>query len=284
MSIRQLRFSGILWLLMAMVSLVVAQPTSPPPAPVANEPALNQLLAMWERDMGTMQSLVVEFNCTRTYTDQGNIKKEFVGSLRCMKMVDGSFGATIQLRRANGTVAEQYICTSTHIYNVWPEDKTVYVYTLPPRQPGQPPDDGPLPFLTGMKSKTARERYRLKAYDSEDPKYKPWYTYVDVLPNFDRDLQDFTYARLSILKQPIRDQQGVELIPVGMPRQLLWFEPNKNKTTWDVLRVQRNVPESVSRREFEKPTFPQGWKIENLSKAASGPSTNPPRVIRNQEP
>lgn len=259
-------------------------PAAPPPAPPANDPALNLLLGQWERDMGTLQTLVVEFKCTRTYTDQGGIQKEFNGSLRSMRLPDGSFGATIKLvRAADGRVAEQYICTGNHIYNVWPDDKTVYVYTLPPRQAGQAPDDGPLPFLTGMKAETARKRYQLLAYESKDPKYQPWYTYVEVRPNFARDAQDFTFAHLSILKQAFVNSDGAVQIPAGMPRRLLWHEPNKNKTVWDITRIQRNVPGTVDRHEFAAPTFEKDWKIENISKSAVNPPTNPPRVIRNQD-
>jgi TIGR03009 family protein len=234
--------------------------------------------------MSTLQSMVIEFNCTRTNA-VANITKEYTGSLRCMRLPDGSFGASVELRRKDNanSVEEKYICTGTHIYNISPLTKTVDVYTLAPRQAGQPLDDGPMPFLTGMKADVARKRYSMTASDPDKQNLKPWYTYVHVRPNFPKDQQDFTAARLVIMK---RDSQN-PLVPAGMPCELFWIEPNKNTTKWDIRAIQRNVPNSVDRREFMKPDVPKDWKVQNVSAtppaAPPATGTSQPRVIRNQD-
>jgi TIGR03009 family protein len=209
-----------------------------------------------------------------------------------MRLVDGSFGAAVQLSTvpAQGQpsrVVEKYVCTGTHIYNISPDTKTVDIYTLPARQPGQPLDDGPMPFLTGMKAEVARKRYQLVAKEPTDEKGKPWYTFVEAKPNFPRDQQDFVKARMVIMKRDLleRDTQRL-LIPTGMPRELFWVEPNNNTTKWEIIRVLRNVPNSVDRKEFVKPDVPADWKVQNVSTTA--PARPPsgggePRVIRNQD-
>ena len=281
---RSIRLALVVWLLILAAPAAFSQPATPPVAPPvaapAADPVLTQLLGQWERDMGTLQSLVIEFNWSRTYTT-ANVTKEGVGSLRCMKLPDGSLGAIYKVTRRDNPnmVIEQYICTGTHVYNISPETKTVDVITLQPRKAGQALDEGPMPFLTGMAAEAARKRYQLATKEPADVKLKPWYTYLEVRPNFPSDQQNFSVARLVIMK---RDSQS-PAIPAGMPREIFWVEPTKNTTKWDIQRVLRNVPNSVDRQEFAKPDVPRDWKVQNVSPTAPASPSGQPRVIRNQD-
>jgi TIGR03009 family protein len=287
MSIRMSGFVLALGVVLVYSSSACGQPSTPPvtpPSAPAGDPVLTQLLTQWEKDVGSLQTLVIEFNWTRTDT-VANVSKEGLGSLRCMKLPDGSLGAVYKVTRKDNpnVVLEQYICTGTHVYSISPETKTVEVHTLPPRKPGQVLDDGPMPFLTGMAADVARKRYQLSTKEPADNALKPWYTYVEVRPNFPRDQQDFSAARIVIMK---RESQNPP-IPAGMPRELFWVEPTKKTTTWAITRVQRNVAGSVDRREFAKPNVPADWKFQNVT--TTGPAAPPaaptgqPRVIRNQD-
>ena len=121
--------------------------------------------------------------------------------------------------------------------------------------------------------------YQLATKEPADAKLKPWYTYLEVRPNFPSDQQNFSVARLVIMK---RDSQS-PAIPAGMPREIFWVEPTKNTTKWDIQRVLRNVPNSVDRQEFAKPDVPRDWKVQNVSPTAPASPSGQPRVIRNQD-
>jgi TIGR03009 family protein len=269
---------GVLFVLVVGVLLAHAAaqpPGGPGGTPAGTDPKLESLLRAWEADMGQTQSLVVDFNVTRTY--QGGIQKEFVGVMRCMKLADGTFGAFVQQHKKENPrdITEQYLCTGTEVYNISPLEKQVYIHKLPARQQGAVPDDGALPFLFGMRAATARQRYQLRTEEPQNPALKPWYLYVHVLPNFARDQQDFNRARLVIM------QGNHPAIPVGMPKEVYWVESNNNTTKWDIQKIQRNVPGLVRAEEFVKPRIPAGWRVENVP-APSEATTRPPTVIRPQ--
>jgi TIGR03009 family protein len=255
-----------------------AVPNGPPPPPVV-DPKLDQLLARWEKETANSQTMFAEITCKRK-NNVFNKTETLSGFAKFMRLSASDYGARLELNHPqNPNQDEKYVCTGPYIYVFRPEEKTIHVFTLPPRQAGQLPDDGALPFLFGMKADTAKRRYQLKIAKETD-----WYTYVDVVPNFARDKADFTYARLAIIGKPNN------YVPVGLPKEIFWVEPNNVEVTWDIKLLQRDMPNTVQRSDFMKPELPKGWEWKAMTNAAAGPNpaapvanpSRPPTVIRPQ--
>ncbi|MER3416139.1 MAG: hypothetical protein C4297_08030 [Gemmataceae bacterium] len=228
-----------------------------PPAAPAPDPRLDALLTRWERETSQLHSMLAEVVCTRKYNSFTGQTEVLVGSARFMR----PDLARIDLRsKDNPERYERYICTGTHIYRYVPEEKVIEVYPLPARRAHQLPDDGPLPFLFGMSAETAKKRYRLRISKEDE-----WYTYVEVTPLYERDMVEFTRARIVILNRP------TAAIPKDMPRELYWIEPNRNEHKYDIQRIQMNAV-AVQRTDFIKPNLPPGWtwRIVQPQEAPSG--------------
>jgi TIGR03009 family protein len=211
------------------------------------------------------------------------------GYAKFMKLPDGTYGARLELKDVqNPNRYQKFICTGKDLYQFEPEQKKIMVNALPARQKNQAPDDGPLPFLFGMKADVARQRYDFEVLeDKKNPAAAQWYTYLSVIPKDPRDRADFTTATLSILNK------ATPTIPQDMPAQIRWIEPNKNQVTWNIKKLERNGLGPANRADFARPEVPAGWQLVQAQPAAAGgppqgavpgvPAGNP-RVIRNQNP
>lgn len=266
-----------LMLLLSQVSLAQPPAANGPPPP--SDPRLDQLLQRWETDATSSQSLIAEIKSTRT-NKAFNKSTEMTGYAKFLRLPTGDYAAKLELKSTlNPQEYERYICTGGFVYQFQPAEKAIYVYAMPPRQKGQLPDDGALPFLLGMKAETARRRYDMKITKENEN-----YTYIDVYPKFGRDQVDFSYARLAILRKPYPK------LPQGTPFEIFWVEPGGQEMKYNVLSLQRDAAGTVDRNEFTKPDLPQGWQWKNAQPAPGpaapaappGPATKPPNVIRNQ--
>jgi TIGR03009 family protein len=250
------------------------QPAAPP-ASIELDQKLTALLQRWEQETARLETMSAKLTCSRK-NPVFNKVEVLEGHAKFMKLPDGTYGASLYLQNKNNPESyERYICTGRRVYVFRPHEKAINVYDLPPKQAGQLPDDGALPFLFGMKAQTARQRYDLRLSRENE-----WYTYVDALPRYPRDQNDFIYSRLTIMN---REHPSVG-VPRDMPRQIYWVEPNKVEVTWDITHVQRNVPGSVNRADFQKPDLPRGWTLKNETNTTSAPPVGQPRVIRQQGP
>ena len=125
-------------------------------------------------------------------------------------------------------------------------------------------------FVFGMKAEEAKRRYELSIQKPEDPNY--WYLVVQ--PRFPEDKQEFSMARLVLLKQNY------------LPRQFWYMPPNGNSVTFDIPVLEPNSRLVVA-TDFVKPNVPPGWKMENAPQprpqgaAPVPPAGQPqPRVAR----
>jgi TIGR03009 family protein len=270
----------------AAVGLLAAQAQTPAPqgnqdnpAPATADPRLDQLLARWENETrGVQQTMMAEIKSVRK-DHVFNKKRQSTGWIKFMR----PDLARVELADAeNPERYERWICTGAHVYNFAPAEKVIYVFPLEAARKGQLPDQGPAQFLFDMKADLAKKRYELKI-----TKVTEHYTYIDVFPRFEADMQDFSYARLVILNK------------TNLPLQLYWVEPNKTEVTWDIVKIHKDAPQLVKRTEFEKPSLPDPtWKwgdtraLNDARPAAKptgsgksqGGSPNSPRVIRPQTP
>lgn len=285
---RKLVLTLAVWTAGAWVPLFAQQPPSAPPAqqPSPNQAVLVQhletMLGVWENMLPGTQTVYAEFKAFRKYNAQNGMIRTYNGQTKFMRLADGTIGARVFLRQLDnaGKEMEKYeliICTGRDIYFVVPEEKTIYFQQLPVQKVGQVPDQGPLAFLFGMKKTEAKRRYKMDLTKKED-----WYSYLNVWPLFERDAQEFTYARLVIMNQAVQTPQ--RNIPAFLPREFYWIEPNKNENTWDITFIRQNDPSRVLRTDFMKPPLQQGWQLKQMQQAPPAAAGNSqggnPRIVR----
>ena len=275
-------------LVLLCVSAATAQPPQTPPiaAPGAPNPRLGELLQHWEREAVQTTSLYARIRQSRKNPVFPNAPPETKeGWAKFMKFPDDKIGARLELvNPQNPNDYDKIIFTGTYVYQFRPQEKTLNVIPIQPQKAGKAPDDGPLPFLFGMKKETATKRYQLSiiAKSKEDLKSKEdaeWYTHVQVIPNFGPDQQDFQRAVVSILNK------DTQLIPKDMPKRIFYIEPNNVQVTWDIDEIQRNPVGKIQRTDFAPPQEPPGWqRVMQPTQPPPGQPTSQPRVIRNQSP
>jgi TIGR03009 family protein len=241
--------------------------------PPAADPRLDQLLLRWEKETSRCETMAAEVVCSRK-NPVFNRTEKLVGFAKFMRQPQGDYLARLELKsQEDPNRYEKYICTGSYVYVFRPEERVIYIYTVPKSQAGQLPDDGALPFLFGMKAQTAKKRYNLKI-----AKENEFYTYVEVQPVFPRDKADFSYARLAILNKEYPN------LPKDLPKEIFWVEPGQVEVKWDITKLQRDVPGAVDRREFAQPELPPGWQWKNQAASTAPPAASrPPTVIRNQD-
>jgi TIGR03009 family protein len=261
------------------VGIAAAQPPAQPAAPpAAPSPRLNELLQHWEREAVQTTSLYARLRQSRKNPVFPNAPPETKeGWAKFMKFPDGGVGAHLYLvNPQNPNDYDRIVFTGTYIYQFRPQDKTVNVIPIQPQKAGKAPDDGPLPFLFGMKAETATKRYQLTILEKKDAQ---WYTHVQVIPNFGPDQQDFQRAEVAILN---KDTQA---IPKDMPKRIFYVEPINVQVTWEIDEIQRNPIGKIQRIDFAAPDVPKGWeKVIQPVQPPPGQPTSQPRVIRNQSP
>jgi TIGR03009 family protein len=246
------------------------QPPAPPPAA---DPKLDPLLARWEKETANIRTILADITCTRKNPLFNKIDV-LTGKARLLRQDDGTYLVSVELNhKENPERDEKYLCTGTHLYVFRPQEKLIYVYPLPPRKAGQPADKGFMPFMIGMKAEVAKQRYQLRVAQENE-----WYTYVTVIPNYPEDQAEFIFARLAILNKE------TQMIPKDTPKEIFWVEPNKVEVKWDITRIQRDVPGTVSRDDFLPPDprkLPAGWNFK-YERPLNAPPPEP-RVIRPQQ-
>lgn len=259
------------WLTLARSS--VGQTEKPPASvQITSQEWLDRLLQFWQREANRTVKLYAQFEATRKFHNFGGVVKSYQGLGKFMRLPDGNYGFLIELHeKGQPERYERYLCTGTHFYMFRPEEKTVYFHTLPPRKPGEVPDQGPMSFLFGISADEAKKRYQM-AISRQDE----WYTYVEIRPNFPKDQVDFVYARLAVLNKP------TSVIPQYYPRQIYWVEPQKVEVTWDIVRLAQNeAATQVDRRDFAAPQIPAGWQLKPIQQPTS--EQKPPSVVRPQK-
>jgi TIGR03009 family protein len=241
-------------------------PRAQPPAVSAPWPAaqpgldparnrLDALLLTWEQKMTGVQTILAQV--TRTSVDKTfQVVEVYQGTAKYMKP---NLAMLDMKKKGKEEVFEKYICTGTFLYEYAPQDKEIRVHELPSPKPGQVSDDSFLSFLFGMRAEEAKRRYELRLV--KGPPEDQWYYYIEILPRYDQDKQDFKRARLVLMASTF------------LPREL-WFEqPNGNEVKWDIPKIESAV--QLNRSEFVSPQAPPGWQVKRMPKANTGP-----RVIR----
>jgi TIGR03009 family protein len=235
------------------------EPPDPPPPPVraAVEPPLNlaeKYLALCEKALKGSESF--EAQVQRTSTDRTFESSEiYDGTVKYLKPGMSLYEGH---KKGEPQVMEKYVLTGSTLYEYHPSDKRVRVHDVSAFRPL--PWEKSLswcwepvfvPFSLPMKAAETRRSFHCKLAKEDQ-----WYLYIELTPRTREIKADFQRARLVLMKQ------------THLPRQLWWQQPNGNEITWDIPKIEVNVP--LQREEFTKPKIPQGWKLVRVPREPEG--------------
>lgn len=209
-----------------------AQPPGPPPLPPAQPvvPAsvtLDDHLMNWERTMAGVKSFHVEIQ--RTVTDNVFKKeKKYGGTVLCMK----PNLAILRLDFLGDPTKADYealICDGKSLFKYDGLEKTVTEFKLNPLNNPGASDNLMLDFLSGMKSKDAKDRFELAVY-KEDANY----VYLSIKPKLGKDQQQFKMLNMALY--------GPKTQYPYLPCKVFQLNPNGDSETWDFSKYQLNIP------------------------------------------
>lgn len=261
----------LLWIPLVLAAPVAAQqppavkpltvePNGQAAAPVVLNPANNRLhflLLEWEKKMKTVNAL--EADVGRTETDAlSKATKVWQGKAKFLR----PDRASLYLRLStNPDIFEQYVYTGTFLYEYRPQAKTVRIHEMPPPKPGQMLDDSFLSFLVGMKAEEIIKRYGLTLHHEDQH-----YVYLFIDPKSASDRQEFSKARLALLKATF------------LPRELTFEAPNGDVVKWDLPKI--DVAARITTADFTPPQVPRDWTTQRVPRqtASTAPPPQPSKV------
>ena len=256
--------------LSALFCLLVVVSTTPAQRPAPQQPAapldpdhnpLDNVLLRWEDSMKRIESLQAQVE---------EVKEDAVLKRRdawdgVAKYIKPNMASLDLRRRDNPDAFRKYICTGTYFYEYNQSKQEIRVNELPPPKPGQVADDNFLSFIFGMKAAEAKRRYTLRLLPEDQN-----FFYIEVLPRFQEDREDFQKAYLALTKDKF------------MPRAVRYVEPNGNTITWNIPAI--DIGARLDRNEFTQPRLPAGWKFYMVPPREAAPAGTPqPRVFRSNQ-
>jgi TIGR03009 family protein len=247
--------------LLLLAGTTTAQQTPPPAAPPAVKD-LDGVLARWEKEMGSVETLAIgDKDTPMKRIDKNkafNRESQWEGVAMYMKLKTGdkvtNLAALHIANKANPKNYERFICTGDFLYQYVPDQKEIRVQ----RVPAMGDDSSLISLLFGMKSEDIKKRYEIGLTVDAD------YYYLEIKPRMAADRIDFQRARVVLDSTTF------------LPRQLWFEEPNGNQITWDLPKIQKNI--KLDRATFDTPSKPDdSWKIIEVKPTKADAA---PRVIR----
>lgn len=247
------------------------QPGQPPAVSPEQQKALDGVLASWEADAKTLQSLFVQFTIEET-DPTFKTKNKFFGEAKVLKMPTGQYGLrleTFNLDR-NGqpdrnSIKDKIVCSGLWFYQFDIGARAINYRKL--ENQNTKPDDGPFAFLFGMKALDARKRFSMSIVQQDQH-----YTWIKINPLTDQDKRDFVVAQLGVI------QYANAISPKDFPLQIMWREPGGKDLSWNFKSVVRNDLSRVSMADFTvENEKKQGWQLREAPAlgAAGAPRTTP---------
>ncbi|QJW96673.1 TIGR03009 domain-containing protein [Frigoriglobus tundricola] len=250
--------------------VVVAQAPPPhEPSGRASDPAVEALLAEWERKMADVRSLRMEIAFKRT---DPVFKKDthYSGSVLWLKP------HFVVLRLENSadptkTDYEAYICDGKSIFAYNGVQKTITEIQLPLNnlQANEPPANDPLSqwlsslwtkwtdhllyqALIEIKAKDVSARFDITLFKKDEH-----YLYLDIKPRSDADKREFQHIRVALYGPEPATQKWAYL-----PAQVYVLRPSMDAEVWKFTNPQVNLP-GVDEKNF---TFVpiKGWDVKQV--------------------
>jgi len=242
------------------------QPGQPPAVSAEQQKALDGVLASWEADAKTLQSLFVQFTIEEA-DPVFKTKTKLFGEAKVLKMPTGQYGLRLEIFNLdrNGqpdrnNIKEKYVCSGLWFYTFDFSSKTITYRKL--ENQNMKPDDGPFAFLFGMKAVDARKRFSMSIVQQDKH-----YTWIKIIPLTDQDRRDFAVAQLGVI------QYANAISPKDFPLQIMWREPGGKDLSWNFKSVVRNDLNRVSIADFT--VDKQGWQVREAPALGAAPNTTP---------
>jgi TIGR03009 family protein len=252
------------------------QPAAPKPLTPQEENYLDSVLKGWEKSMTELRSFATKVH--RASHDKALQAQDTYGGYALFlkaNVKDDLSRARLELikqvpekkdkknEKPADPIFEKYICTGTYLYEYVPANKVVRVHNMPQNGKGKQQESF-LSFLFGMGAKEAKDRYEMRPVFSDKP--DPHYHYIRVKPKLPQDKNDFSEARLSLLKTNF------------LPAQIWYLQPNGNEITWNFTEQRIDVDIPLT---YFQPDMPNGWTVQRVQPPPA-PGAQP--VIRTKSP
>jgi TIGR03009 family protein len=164
----------------------------------ATDPAVDKLLAAWERKSSQLKTLDVTFNRIdemKGWADENYQGKAFLQSpnLACLhfqKVKKGENGKAATL-----VDHERIVATGQEVRQYDYQTKEIFVFSLDRNQRKRALQEGPLPFLFNMKAAEAKQRYFMRITKENQADYM-----IDIIPLLETDREVFSRAFLQLNK------------------------------------------------------------------------------------
>jgi TIGR03009 family protein len=264
--------SGLALAASVLLAAVAAAQQAPPQLPTGSAPAapaiqappanpeLDGYLKSWEKEMQNFRTLALKL----ARIDEDKVLRsvtQYDGIAYFMKTGSGASARNLILLqtspKGSNELADKFVCSGTYLYYFDRGAREVQARELPRSRPGAMPDDNFLGMF-GLRADEAKQRYSLTLTKTDKD-----FIYIDILPRFARDKEDFERAQIVLNKANF------------VPRRLWYRQPNKTEVSWDILN--HTVNGVMNQRWFDKPETPPGWKFRTVAPDADAM----PRTIRN---
>ncbi|MCC7086869.1 MAG: hypothetical protein IT427_17865 [Pirellulales bacterium] len=273
---------------------------------------VNALLAEWEAQSNNIKTFSCSFsratfNPAFTGNDNSQASAQDLGQIkyaapdRGMFRVDETYvfvknPKSGEYDKTPGGDGEHWTCSGTSIYNVNIADKSIDEYPLPKELQGKAITEGPLPFVFGAKAAALKERYFIR--DITPPQEKGKTVWLQVVPKFRRDAQNFQYVEVILTKADmlpyamnvvdpgattanmVRTVYTFNKHSVNSPLQAIqgWFTDFSKPTKFGYKHVVKQPP-TVAPQQAQPPTQAKNSSAEPsaASRQAVVPQTSPRR-------
>ncbi len=221
-------------------------PVAPPQDPLANQ-KLDQILARWEQESGQTVSLYAEFEKIEKLVLVGT-EKRYQGKAYLQR----PNLAVLNLDKQQGEQFEfdqRIVCTGREVVEYSAAATQVTVYPLPKDSQQKELEEGPLPFLFGMKAEDIKRRYKMTLKTESEKSYR-----IEIEPLLAIDRDAFAVAMLDLNKETLLPDALHMLSANGQDQQHFYFSKiTKNQ------RFQENT--FLWSAELAQNLRQQGWSI-----------------------
>jgi len=276
-----------------------AQGYSQPPAPqppfvldAQQQQILNQILANWEKQSATVESLQCELHrweqgglFPNANPNGGNAPPKDPYAIGELKYTAPDKGKYLLHDSETKEVEEHWVCDGKAIYEFDHAKELLTIRPLPPELQGKAIADGPLPFLFGAQADKLKARYWIRAI--EPPQAAANMICLEAYPKYQRDAANF--RRAEVLLDPNSWMPFSLMLenPNGKSRTVHVFKEPKVNSFWQGVRdsILSDTKKPVGWTQIvERPPANPAGPAPQPGAAPAGAPQGPPRAAMQPRP
>ena len=249
----------ICWTIGAVLLLPGWQPVQ---QRVANAAKLEEVLARWEKAMGSLNS--VSAKCSRiSINNSFKLVEKYSGEVKLLKSKGPReiWQCSLFLEKeGHPKMFDKIIWTGSQVYIFDSLNKTIVCSDRTDGKAETPVHNGPIgsllsprmfsleywlgTFVFGIDSKEAKARYEITLV----PDPRGWYHYLKLVPRTDQDRIWVKEVRLALNANTF------------LPRKMWFLRPNGDEVSWDFPQANPNA--ELGPKDFAAPIPPAGWQMK----------------------